>query len=99
MGGALAICALTASSEIDAGAPFYGTPDLSQWDVSKIKVPVFAQFGENDQAKGFSDVETAKKFESECLAKGVKITNKIWKDAGHAFMNVDGPYYNKDVAA
>lgn len=29
MGGALTICALTASPEIDAGAPFYGTPDLS----------------------------------------------------------------------
>ncbi len=23
----------------------------------------------------------------------------MWKDAGHAFMNQDGPYYNKEAAA
>lgn len=63
MGGALTIAAMTASSEIDAGAPFYGVPDLKTWDVSNIKCPVFSIFAENDKAMGFSDPETAKKFE------------------------------------
>ncbi len=63
MGGALTIASLTACPEIDAGSPFYGVPDLKVWDVGKIKCPIFSIFAENDKAAGFSDPETAKKFE------------------------------------
>lgn len=57
MGGALTIAALTEVEEIDAGVAFYGVPSLKDWDISKIKAPLMANFGETDQMKGFSDIE------------------------------------------
>lgn len=46
MGGALAIASLTLFGELDAGAPFYGIPDLKTYKLENIKVPVLAYFAE-----------------------------------------------------
>jgi len=71
MGGALTIAALTIAPEADAGTCYYGVPDLVKFDVSKIKGPVYAYFGEKDTVKGFSDPEAAKRLEATCKAAGV----------------------------
>ena len=55
MGGALTLAALADGAAIDAGAPFYGIPDARYFDVTKIKAPISAQFGDLDGYKGFSD--------------------------------------------
>jgi len=55
MGGALALAAMADGASIDAGAPFYGIPDGRYFDVTKIKAPICAQFGDLDKHKGFAD--------------------------------------------
>ena len=52
---------------------------------------MLAHFGEKDDAKGFSDPETAKKLEDAAKAGGVNFTLKMWEGAGHAFMNRANP--------
>ena len=91
MGGALTLAACSHSTEFKAAAPFYGVPDLSKAPVGNIKCPVLAHFGENDDAKGFSDPDTAHKLEKTCKDAGVEFTLHMWKGAGHAFMNQANP--------
>jgi len=99
MGGALAIATAT-STNIDAAIAFYGIPDLSKFDVSNIKCPIKALFGDRDQAKGFSDEEARKKLEEAFVKGGVQNYEiKIYKDADHAFMNPDrAKSYNPEAA-
>ena len=100
MGGALVLATLSKDSQgvFTAGVPFYGIPDQSYFPVDSVKVPVLAQFGENDQLKGFSDVEAARNLETRAKNAGVNLTLHIWENANHAFMNVDSPNYNETVA-
>ena len=90
LGGALSLAAVaTFPDTFDVAVPFYGIPDLNAYDVGKIKIPVLAHFGELDDAKGFSDPESAKKLESLAKEKGVDFTLHLWEGADHAFMNPD----------
>jgi dienelactone hydrolase len=57
MGGALAFAAASTGANLDAILPFYGIPKAEYFDISKIKIPVLAQFGSLDKHAGFSDVE------------------------------------------
>ena len=100
MGGALTLAAVINQEGYDCAIPFYGTPDLSQNHVKNIKCPVLAMYGEHDDAKGFSDVETAKKLESAFKEANLPNTSvKIWPGTGHAFMNVDSKLkYNEETA-
>ena len=98
MGGALTIAAIAQGDEFSAAAPFYGVPDLSKLDLTRIKVPVLAHFGETDDAKGFSDKETALRLETAMKAAGVTFTLRMW-EAGHAFMNQANPHtYKPEIA-
>lgn len=45
MGGALTIASVATIPGFDAAAPFYGIPDLSKFDVSKITCKFEAHFG------------------------------------------------------
>lgn len=99
MGGALTIAAIAnATDEFAAAVPFYGVPDLSKLNLANIKIPVLAHFGETDEAKGFSDPETAHKLEAAAKEAGVNFTLHMWA-AGHAFMNQANPQvYKPDIA-
>lgn len=59
MGGALSIASGVLIPEVDAVVSFYGIPSPQLADVSKIKVPVQAHFGELDNIAGFSDVKVS----------------------------------------
>ena len=59
MGGALSIASAVLIPEVDAAVSFYGTPSPDLADVSKVKVPVQAHFGELDNIQGFSDVKVS----------------------------------------
>jgi len=98
MGGALTIASLCSSNIFDAGVPFYGIPDLTYFNLSNIKVPVMAQFGSLDQAKGFSDPESAKNLETKAKEAGVTFELVMWEDGNHAFMNQDSQNYNPEIA-
>lgn len=98
MGGALTIMTSASCGDIDAAAPFYGVPDLSKCDVSKIKCPIIAHFGALDQAKGFSDITARQNLENAFKKGNVSYEIKVWEKADHAFMNQDSHAYNPDVA-
>jgi carboxymethylenebutenolidase len=87
MGGALALASAVHSPDISASAPFYGTPPAALADVKTIKVPVLAQFGEEDDQAGFADVETAKSLEASLKQAGVEVEVIIHPGVGHGFMN------------
>lgn len=98
LGGALSLAAgaLLPPSTISAAAPFYGIPKAQHCDVSTITIPVQAHFGDKDPIKGFSSLEDA------MVLKAKQSNNKnfelfIYLDTGHAFTNVSGPNYNKEM--
>ena len=98
MGGALAIASVASGSEFSAAVPFYGVPDLTKVPLGNIKIPVLAHFGDKDEAKGFSDPETAYKLEAASKEAGVDFTLHMWS-AGHAFMNQANPKtYDPEIA-
>ncbi|CAM6087649.1 unnamed protein product [Calypogeia fissa] len=87
MGGALSLASAVLVPGIDAAVAFYGTPNPGLADVSKVKVPVQAHFGEKDSTKGFSDLEAANALEEKLKASGVPSEVFIYPGQGHAFMN------------
>lgn len=100
MGGALTIATIaTFGTAFDGAVPFYGVPDLTKFDLANAKCPVLAHFGDLDQAKGFSDIETAKNLEQVAKSKGINFTLRIWENVDHAFMNQDSHRYNADAAS
>jgi carboxymethylenebutenolidase len=99
MGGALTIAGIcTHTDKFDAAAPFYGIPDLKTFDVGKIKCPVLLHFAELDDAKGFSDPESAKNLSQKMAEKGVDNRLIIWEKGQHAFMNQDSSRFDKDIS-
>jgi len=99
MGGALTIVSTANTDQIDASIAFYGVPDLSKLDLTKIKAPLKAVFGDLDQAKGFSDITARQNLDAALNSAGV--TNyeiKVYEGANHAFMNADSTNYNADIA-
>ena len=88
MGGALSLAGAALVPELSAAAPFYGIPSSELCDVSSIKIPVQAHFGENDELKGFSSKEDAL-----ALKEKMKDTNFelfLYPGCGHAFTNKTG---------
>lgn len=99
MGGALTIASICFWGKLfSASAPFYGIPNLNVWDLKKITCPVFLNFAELDDLKGFSDPESARELEKKMKEIGVDVVLKVWENSKHAFMNQDSDRYNKDVA-
>merc|ERR1719471_1486109 len=62
MGGALSLAAaVNNTGQLACAAPFYGVPDQTYFDCSKIRIPVQAHFGSLDKLEGLSDPATASK--------------------------------------
>ncbi len=81
-GGTQTWLAVTTNKNLKAGFVFYGTPNASLNDVSKIACPVYGFYGEKDN-RVTSTVEdtTAKMKEASKVYEP-----KIYTDAGHGFM-------------
>jgi len=87
MGGALTILAAVRAPEMDAGACFYGIPDLPAAELKKIKIPLICHFANND---GWCT--PAKVNELEATLKQSKSQFEFYRyDAQHAFMNEARP--------
>ena len=87
MGGALAILAAVRVPEMDAGACFYGIPDLPAADLKKIKIPLICHFANKD-----GHWTPAKVDDLEAALKQSKSQFEIYRyDAQHAFMNEARP--------
>jgi len=97
MGGALSLAAAVKIPGVDAISAFYGIPDAAHFDVTTIKIPVQAHFGNKDQAKGFSDPDSANSLEAKLKTTGIPLDFNRY-DADHAFMNATNAKYNKEIA-
>ena len=83
MGGALTILAAVRVPEMDAGACFYGLPDLAAGELKKIKIPLTCHFANKD---GW--ITPAKVNDFEAVLKQSPSKFEIYRyDAQHAFMN------------
>jgi len=87
MGGALTLACGVLVDGVQAIAPFYGTPPLQLADVSKMKVPVLAHFGEKDDMEGFSDPASAKALGEALKQSGCEHEILLMQGVGHGFMN------------
>lgn len=87
MGGALTILAAVGVPEMDAGACFYGLPDLGAAEIKKIKIPLICHFANKD---GW--ITPAKVNDFEAALKQSQSKFEIYRyDAQHAFMNEARP--------
>jgi carboxymethylenebutenolidase len=87
MGGALTIFAAVRVPEMDAGACFYGIPDLLAAELREIKIPLICHFANKD---GW--ITPAKVNDLEAALKQSKSQFEIYRyDAQHAFMNEARP--------
>lgn len=99
MGGALTFASLSAIEGFGCGSPFYGICDQKYFPVGKIKVPVLAHFGEDDDLVGFSDAQSAKNLKEAAYKDNVDFRLRLYPHAGHAFMNRDRPLKHKPQVA
>jgi carboxymethylenebutenolidase len=87
MGGLLTILAAVRVPEMDAGACFYGIPELPAAEFKKIKIPLICHFANQD-----SWITPAKVNDFEAALKQSKSQFAIYRyDAQHAFMNEARP--------
>jgi carboxymethylenebutenolidase len=87
MGGVVTILAAVRVPEMDAGACFYGLPDLSAAELKKIKTPLICHFANQD---GW--ITPAKVNDFEAALKQSQSQFEIYRyDAQHAFMNEARP--------
>lgn len=87
MGGALSLAAGVLVSEVDAVAPFYGTPNPGLADTAKCRVPVQGHYGDLDKAAGFADIAAAEALKTKLASAGVEHEVYRYPAVGHAFMN------------
>jgi len=103
MGGALVTAAAAIDNpvkELSCGIVLYGVPDLTALKPENIKFPLQCHFGMRDNLKGFSDPETAEKFEKWLKTSGVEgHTFFRYERAGHAFTNIDRPEVYNEFAS
>jgi len=96
MGGSFSLAGAIDIPIFNAAACFYGIPDLQKYDLSTIKIPVIAHFGNKDKNKN-TDIEAANRLEEILKKTGVPLSfNK--HDADHAFMNPTRDGYSQELA-
>ena len=87
MGGAQTILSAVRVPEMDAGACFYGIPDLSAAELKTIRIPLICHFANRD-----GHWTPAKVNDLEATLKQSKSQFEIYRyDAQHAFMNEARP--------
>jgi carboxymethylenebutenolidase len=87
MGGVVTILAAVRVPEMDAGACFYGLPDLPAAELKNIKIPLICHFANQD---GW--ITPAKVNDFEAALKQSQSQFEIYRyDAQHAFMNEARP--------
>jgi carboxymethylenebutenolidase len=81
------------SPDLDAAVPYYGATPAPE-DVPKIKAPVMAHYGGEDERINAG----IPAFEEALKKAGIEYHIFIYEGAGHAFNNDTGQRYNKEAA-
>jgi len=79
--------------DLDAAVPYYGATPAPE-DVGKIKAPVMAHYGGNDERINAG----IPAFEEALKEAGIEYHIFVYEGAGHAFNNDTGSRYNKEAA-
>jgi carboxymethylenebutenolidase len=92
-GGVTNMLAVRMGSDLDAAVPFYGTQPTGD-DVSKIKAPILANYGELDTriTSGWPG------FDAALTAAHVPHEGYVYKGANHGFHNDTTPRYDEAAA-
>lgn len=94
-GGTYSFALAVSEPRLKIAFPFYGHADQPVDELSKIKCPVRAFYGEKDEGL-ISGLDDLKKRMSEAQ---VDFEAKVYPDCGHAFFNDSNPItYNKQAA-
>lgn len=94
-GGSYSYSLAVHESRLKAALPFYGHSDFSVNELRKIKCPVLAFYGENDERL----MEALPKLQADMKEAGVDYEAIVYPDCGHAFYNDSNPYaYNEKAA-
>ena len=88
LGGALTFAAAASVPGLACAVPFYGVPDLSKLDLSKVTAPILAHFAGHDD---WASPDKARQIEKELKAKGKTMELHVYDGAGHAFMRQTDP--------
>jgi len=96
MGGALSFKAAALCPEITAAVPFYGIPRDDRGELTRIRIPVQAHFGENDDIVGLSSPSDYLPLAEKLLTAGVPYEMFTYPGAGHGFTNPSNPNYNPE---
>lgn len=94
-GGTYSFALAIAEPKLKVALPFYGHADQPVEELSKIKCPVRAFYGQNDEGL-ISGLDDLKQRMSEAR---VDFQAKVYENCGHAFFNDTNPYtYNQQAA-
>jgi carboxymethylenebutenolidase len=88
LGGALTFATVARVPGIACAVPFYGVPDLSKLDFSKVTAPIQAHFAGHDD---WASPDKARKIQKELEALGKSMELHVYDGAGHAFMRQQDP--------
>lgn len=94
-GGALAIAAGATLPDLEAAICFYGVPDLTAFDATRIRAPLQCHFAGRDN---WCTAEKVDELEQRLKAGNVDYELHRY-DADHAFMNPSGPGYSAETSA
>jgi carboxymethylenebutenolidase len=96
LGGALSFATAASVPGLDAVVPFYGIPDVSKFDWSKVKAPVLAHFAGHDD---WASAEKGRALAKAITSGGGSCELHVYDGAGHAFMRSTDPAKYHEASA
>ena len=96
LGGALTFATAANVPGIACAVPFYGVPDLSKLDLSKVTAPILAHFAGHDD---WASPEKARQIERDLKGLGKSMELHVYDGAGHAFMRATDPSKYHEASA
>jgi carboxymethylenebutenolidase len=94
-GGTYSFKLAAVQPELSAAVPFYGMAEFSDDEAAKIKPPILAFYGDQDQRL----IDDLPAFQEQMKKAGVNFTSKVYPNAKHAFFNDTNPITYNDAAA
>ncbi len=94
-GGSYSYSLAVHEPRLKAAVPFYGHADFSVDELKKIKCPILAFYGENDERL----MDGLPKLREDMEEAGVNYSAQVYSDCGHAFFNDSNPYAYNEAAA
>ncbi len=96
LGGALTFASAANLPGLACAVPFYGLPDVSKVDWSKVSAPILAHFAGHDD---WASPDKARALQKDLSSKGKSMELHVYEGAGHAFMRATDPSKYHEASA